>query len=87
MKKTISGDTVNLIMGIVYAVMIAFRVTFFLLLGSGIYQLWKGNYKTAAMILLITAVWAGIVEPALLGAYKYANKNLDDQAARQEKSN
>lgn len=39
------------------------------------------------MILLITAVWAGIVEPALLGAYKYANKNLDDQAARQEKSN
>lgn len=29
MKKTISGDTVNLIMGIVYAVMIAFRITFF----------------------------------------------------------
>jgi len=86
-KKTISGATVNKIMAIAYVLMISFRIAFFFLLATGIFVLIKGHTKDADIVLLITSIWAGIVEPAFVGAYRYAGKNLDDQAARNEQNN
>jgi hypothetical protein len=66
--------------------MLVLRVGFFFVLAVGIFFFVRGWDRGAEIALMTAAILGGIAEPALVGAYDAAWKNIREQEARQDET-